>query len=208
MARPAGDVLRQNVVTIPDRLEHCQKDRSSSVPLSLISPHVVRITKSQEIMNMRNIAGVFALAHWQAEMTGGNPAWGYLRAFAEELYHVDGGLALAAHRAADRPIADIVRSDWIAVWANLGLWLAIYAPIQVLLPQQAVTRNAQGDTVQFAAMMGGIAAALAGLDRAAGCRRSTPQPAGARPHRGCWPGAENGRSAGPAASARRTARQP
>ncbi|HEX8865493.1 MAG TPA: MFS transporter, partial [Lentzea sp.] len=44
-----------------------------------------------------------------------------------------------------------VRRGWMAwlFFANLGLWLAVYAPIQVLLPQQAELLNKANKELVF-----------------------------------------------------------
>ncbi|RSM60259.1 MFS transporter [Kibdelosporangium aridum] len=64
-----------------------------------------------------------------------------------------------------------VRAGWITLLflANLGLWLAIYAPIQVLLPQQAELLDAADKELVFGIVMGAgglvalVANPLAGL---------------------------------------------
>lgn len=56
-----------------------------------------------------------------------------------------------------------VRAGWTTLLflANLGLWLGIYAPIQVLLPEQAAMFDAANKTVVVSIVMGvGAAAAL------------------------------------------------
>ncbi|HYZ52432.1 MAG TPA: MFS transporter [Streptosporangiaceae bacterium] len=57
-----------------------------------------------------------------------------------------------------------VRAGWITLLftANIGLWLAIYAPIQVLLPEQAQSLDKAGKAVLLSVVMGaGAVAALA-----------------------------------------------
>jgi MFS family permease len=56
-----------------------------------------------------------------------------------------------------------VRGGWITLLftANIGLWLAIYAPIQVLLPEQAQQLDKASKTLVLSAVMG--AGALAAL---------------------------------------------
>jgi MFS family permease len=56
-----------------------------------------------------------------------------------------------------------VRAGWITLLftANIGLWLAIYAPIQVLLPEQAQQLDKASKTVVLSVVMG--AGALAAL---------------------------------------------
>ncbi|MBY8853572.1 MFS transporter, partial [Saccharothrix sp. MB29] len=49
-----------------------------------------------------------------------------------------------------------VRRSWMTLLflANLGLWLAIYAPIQELLPQQAELLDATAKEAVFGLVMG------------------------------------------------------
>ena len=56
-----------------------------------------------------------------------------------------------------------VRAGWITllVTANVGLWLGVYAPIQVLLPEQAQHLDRASKTLLLSAVMG--AGALAAL---------------------------------------------
>ena len=56
-----------------------------------------------------------------------------------------------------------VRPGWITLLftANIGLWLAVYAPIQVLLPEQAQHLDRASKTVVLSIVMGaGAVAAL------------------------------------------------
>jgi MFS family permease len=73
----------------------------------------------------------------------------------------------AGERAAPPPVLTEpltrVRAGWTTLLflANLGLWLGIYAPIQVLLPEQAAMFDAANKTVVLSVVMGvGAAAAL------------------------------------------------
>ncbi len=55
-----------------------------------------------------------------------------------------------------------VRGGWITLLftANIGLWLAVYAPIQVLLPEQARQLDKASKTVLLSVVMGAGAPGL------------------------------------------------
>jgi MFS family permease len=68
-------------------------------------------------------------------------------------------LSTAAHSATDDALAEPttpVRPGWITLLflANLGLWLAVYAPIQVLLPEQAQLLAKADKNLVFSVVMG------------------------------------------------------
>jgi hypothetical protein len=71
------------------------------------------------------------------------------------------------HTAAGVPaaLAEPVRARWITLLflANVGLWLAIYAPIQVVLPEQVQSLHPADKAVLFSVVMaaGAIASLLA-----------------------------------------------
>jgi MFS family permease len=73
-----------------------------------------------------------------------------------------GSAAPAVPAALAEPVTP-VRPGWITLLftANIGLWLAMYAPIQVLLPEQAQALDRGSKTILLSAVMGaGAVAAL------------------------------------------------
>lgn len=67
-----------------------------------------------------------------------------------------------------------VRPGWITLLftANIGLWLAVYAPIQVLLPEQAQQLDKASKTLLLSVVMGAVAALIANPIVGAGTRTS------------------------------------